>query len=401
MRIYQYADIIGNKGNVALLRKGIINGKVKNFNIFAGIMGTGKSSCAEITGLALTCHNTREGEPCLKCESCVTNLKALSPGGSGQSPNLVKKNLPSLKDKKDMQEMLDEIFVLSGSEGNNVYILEEAHAVPAYLQSSFMERIDRLGENTYIIMTTTQVFQLLPEIRNRTIPFTFSRITPGESKLLMDNTLKKFGMRNNPEVETLVLRYAQGIPRSIVLAIELIRDSETTEEVLAKRLGVIPNSVFIHLFESMQTGVRETYTIINSLLAGNSVDVLIHQLKTFVVNFLFALQLGESDEFTKNELLSVKTGFNLDVIYKIASIIERVNSYGQSDADFRLLMIKITNIMSGKSQVSALTENSREAAAQKVSADQTYREEDKIRKEQPTAMRPASLQSLAKFEKRD
>ena len=57
MRIYNFDRVIGNTGTVNVIKTSLRDGVFNNFTIFSGLPGTGKSTCAEISALALTCEH--------------------------------------------------------------------------------------------------------------------------------------------------------------------------------------------------------------------------------------------------------------------------------------------------------------------------------------------------------
>ena len=77
MRIYNFSKVVGNTTTVKLMKGALANNKFPRFSICAGLPGTGKSTCANIAALSLTCENPFNGEPCLQCESCKKNLEAI------------------------------------------------------------------------------------------------------------------------------------------------------------------------------------------------------------------------------------------------------------------------------------------------------------------------------------
>jgi DNA polymerase-3 subunit gamma/tau len=308
MRIYQYGHLVGNSVTVSLLRRAVNNNKLKNLVIMSGVMGTGKSSSAEITGLILTCENPTGGEPCLECSSCKTNLRALRENGT--SMNLSKKNLGKLNTRKDVNDLIQEIFVLQGSYGENVYILEEFHALKKDDQTPFLEEFDRLGERTKVIITTTRPHLLLPELRSRAAgaTYTFNRLKRTESKMLFDRTVNRLGIKTvDRAVEAMIIKHARGIPRDLVSLIEFTRDAQPTVEEMREHLGFISNAIFIDLFSTMKFDLKNTVDVLDGLLSQNSLETVIYQLKEFMVNVIYLLAGGIRDDFNPDEVKELKS----------------------------------------------------------------------------------------------
>jgi DNA polymerase-3 subunit gamma/tau len=380
MRLYRFADLVGNQVTISLLKRALVNRSLKNFVIMSGIMGTGKSTSAEIVGLYLTCESPGVGEPCLKCNTCITNIKALQT--TGTSRNLVKKNIGRLKDRKDLEDLIKEIFILQGAVGNNVYILEEVHELPHSHQTPLLEEIDRLGDNTFVILCTTRPHRLLPELRSRAFPYNFNRLNKNESKLLFDRTVSKLGIkRASKEVETMITKYAKGVPRDMVKIIEFVKNDSPTEEELRTFLGFISNEVFVELFNSMKHSMAETANTVENILNSNSLDTVITQLKEFMVNCIFLIESAITEEFSRTESNSIKEMFNEDLCYKIANIVEKLDPFNYSEADFKLAVIKLRNAMVGRNAVSILAGSKSAASEQTHKAKALFVEEERIKQE--------------------
>jgi DNA polymerase III gamma/tau subunit len=376
MRIYRFSDLVGNKVTVSMLKRGLANNTLKNFLIFSGVMGTGKSTSAEIVGLSLTCENPVEGEACLECSSCKSNLKALR--GSGTGLNLVKKNIARLKSKDDMNELVNEVFTLQGAVGNLVYIFEEIQELSQSNQNVLLDELDRLSENTYVILTTTRPYKLTPEIRSRAITYPFLRLSQQEAKILFEKVTTRMGISKiGVRAQNLILKYAKGIPRDIVKLIEFVRDNRPTEDELRVFLGSVSNAAFLDYFQSCLAGnIRDIKFSCDGLLTEHSLDTIIFQLKDFIGEVIFYLKEGTSEEFTKEETQIIDNIFNESIAFKISTMVEKLDG-SYSEADFRLFSIRLSQV--NKSKSSIFEEDSKRASEQRIEAQRVFREENTLR----------------------
>lgn len=334
MRIYTFDQLIGNQHCISILKTCITQGTLPHFTIFHGIGGTGKSTCAEITALAMTCQHTMNGSPCLECISCKSNLDAIKSGT--KSSTVAKINLGRENTKTDVDRMIKEIFTLQSSERNCVYILEEAHALSTALQTSLLEEIDRLDSKTYIILCTTKLNDLIPELRSRAVLFQFKRLTDKESRLLLDKYLQDNRISMEEEAKLAILNYTKGIPREIVTSTEFLSRNTKTLEELLDHIQQINDTVYFELFQVLATGtIYDLNCYLKEEVDKYDIRNFINGLKEFYINMFFQIE-GNVDtlaqtsnvmEFTSvSEILKKVDRFSLgNLINKLPSNAKRVD----------------------------------------------------------------------------
>ena len=334
MRIYTFDQLIGNQHCISILKTCITQVTLPHFTIFHGIGGTGKSTCAEITALAMTCQHTMNGSPCLECTSCKSNLDAIKSGT--KSSTVAKINLGRENTKTDVDRMIKEIFTLQSSERNCVYILEEAHALSTALQTSLLEEIDRLDSKTYIILCTTKLNDLIPELRSRAVLFQFKRLTDKESRLLLDKYLQDNRISMEEEAKLAILNYTKGIPREIVTSTEFLSRNTKTLEELLDHIQQINDTVYFELFQVLATGtIYDLNCYLKEEVDKYDIRNFINGLKEFYINMFFQIE-GNVDtlaqtsnvmEFTSvSEILKKVDRFSLgNLINKLPSNAKRVD----------------------------------------------------------------------------
>lgn len=360
MRIYTFDNLIGNQNCINILKTGIKQGTLPHFMIFHGVGGTGKSTCAEITSLALTCPEERGGSPCLHCDVCKSNLDAIKNGT--KSSMVAKINLARFNSKSDVERMIKEIFTLQSSERNCVYVLEEAHGLEASLQTSLLEEIDRLDAHTYIILCTTKLSALIPELKSRAILFQFKRLTDKESTLLLDKYLKDNSISMEEEAKVAILNTAKGIPREILKAAEFLSQNTSTLDELLTHLEQINDSVYCTLFQTLKYGtMHDLVCYITDEISKYSTRTFISGLKEFYIKVFFQLEGGVETLAQYKDTLELVT--TLDAIktvnlFSLGNIINKLPSNAKSvDLSFFLITLyqffhdkKVSDVVKDKKQ---------------------------------------------------
>lgn len=379
-RVYSFSSVKGNVNTVNLLRRSLTKDVGKNFLIFSGAPGTGKSTCAEITGLYKTCDNPGDNaEPCLQCKACTSNIKALQTTGVGV--NLIKKNLGRFNSKRDVEEMIKEIFVLQSPIGNNIYILEEFHALDEACQTAMLEEIDRLESNVMVIICTTKLYKLLPELRSRALVFNFNRLNNSEAKMLIDTYSRRKGYNVPNEVASLVISKSKGIPRDIVNLLDFIARTNPSMEEISDFLGYVSTNDFTDLLYCMTLGMKDTVECLENLTARYTYDVLLEQFKYYITDVMFYVTGGITGSLDRRDTKVIREVFDEPKIFKVCAILEKHSVYNTTEADFRMLMIKIRQTIVDKKVSDIVKDNLSLASQQKVRAQQTIQATKELEKE--------------------
>lgn len=386
MRLYRFKDVIGNKASVKMLSKSLERNALPNFIILSGVPGTGKSTCAEITGLRLTCRNPKGPEPCLECDSCKSNIRALQ--STGESNNLVKKNLGLTNSKKDIEQIINEIFILKGSVGNSVYILEEAHSLGKNEQTALLEEIDRVDANTYIIICTTKPFSLLPELRSRAISFSFNSLNSEDLNILFDRTCLKLGLGiPKSDIKQTIINYSKGVPRDLVNLLDFIKKNGASEDEIKAFLGEIPASLFINLFQNLKAGMASSVVLIDDLLRTININELTFRLKEFLLDVMFLLEADIKGKFTKQEKDAILDLFTKSKLNKLLSIFEKVDIKNITEVDLKYILIKCSRVLNDSKVANVITRNNKEASKQHYQTAKVAKEVEEFNNDDTTILK--------------
>lgn len=377
-KILEWNQLIGNTSTVNIIKNSLHKNRFPQIAIFSGTIGTGKSTSATLAGLQLTCENPNEGGPCMQCHHCKTNLAAIE--NSGKGINLFKVNVGMVsRNKGTVEQLIQEIFVLEPGQGNTVYILEEMHTMREDDQTALLEELDRMDANTYIIVCTSQMNKIISPLKSRAIKFNFSRLKTGEARLLFARTCNEFGINKvDKHVEALVLRYAKGVPRDIINLVEFIAGNNPTIEEIKEFLGQVNDEDLIVLLQAARDSIYDMSVELDGLLLKFTDDVVLEQLKLFVVNAILSMS-GKPDELDTKINKQLRQDFDIKVMYKIGKILDNLTGHS-SEADFKLAMINISLELQNRKAASIITDNNKQVSVQITEAESNAREVDNIKK---------------------
>lgn len=363
---YNFGNLVGNVGSIAMLQHSIQAGTLPNFVILCGIRGTGKTSSAQIAAMALTCLNPVNGNPCCQCERCRQNEAALKAGQ--ETPYVKKVNLAGIANKEDVQELIKKIFVFSSLQDNVAFVLEEAHALRNDAQTCLLTEIDNIPANVFVFMTTTKVNGIIHDLRSRALIFQYNRVADKDMKALLSAVTRLKGWKNlNAAVAQVLVKKAKGIPRELLRLASFVGTTPASTEEIMAFLNAADTNDFISLFATFAADSVEGYRAIDSLLEKVSTEVLIEELKEFVLSAIFVMG-GAAHDFNREQAGQIRDVFAGVNMQGVVAVLERLN-YQSSEADLRFALLKIKQLLNRRTLSSVLESNSIDAKKQQKAAE--------------------------------
>lgn len=216
-------DFVGNSQVLNLIEKNLSKNDFSHINIFYGQNGTGKSSMAEYVALSLACEGKQEGDynPCCECEVCKSALNS-----NFESVKGIKKVDMALVEKKDVLNVLKEMFVFEGEADKNIFILEEMQALDKEQQKSFLEYLAKVPEDVYIFITTDKFGTgIIPPLKNRSVVLEVKNPNFKEALDFFEDVCYELGISvSSKKVAKQFVKACNNNPRSIVTNLELFKN---------------------------------------------------------------------------------------------------------------------------------------------------------------------------------
>jgi DNA polymerase III delta' subunit len=189
----KFDSFIGNRKIIERLRAKLREGRFPHGLIFSGPQGVGKHTCGLMIAKALNCVNPSPGGFCDECPAC---RKIESGVHADVSTITVEDEATQIKiaQVRQVLGMLD----LQPLEGKNkVFIIDPADLLNAEAANALLKGLEEPPENTFFILITVNVHELLLTVRSRCQVYNFTPLTLDE-------------IRRNGVTNELAVRWSQG-----------------------------------------------------------------------------------------------------------------------------------------------------------------------------------------------
>jgi len=189
----QFDAFIGNRKIVERLRTKLRETRFPHGLIFSGPEGVGKHACATMLAKALNCRNAAIGDFCDVCPSCRKIESGVHPDVITAT---VQEDATQIKIAQ-VREMLS-VLDLQPLEGRNkVFIIDPADALTLEAANALLKGLEEPPENTFFILITVNVQELLLTVRSRCQIYHFIPLTLDE-------------IRQHGITDELTIRWSQG-----------------------------------------------------------------------------------------------------------------------------------------------------------------------------------------------
>ena len=189
----QFDAFIGNRKIVERLRSKLRETRFPHGLIFSGPEGVGKHACATMLAKALNCRNAAIGDFCDVCPSCRKIESGVHPDVITAT---VQEDATQIKIAQ-VREILS-VLDLQPLEGRNkVFIIDPADALTPGAANALLKGLEEPPENTFFVLMTVNVQELLLTVRSRCQIYQFTPLTLDE-------------IRQHGITDELTIRWSQG-----------------------------------------------------------------------------------------------------------------------------------------------------------------------------------------------
>ena len=212
-RPQRFSELKGQEHVVRALKNAVANSREGHAYLFSGPRGTGKTTTARILAKVLNCENSKDGEPCCECGSCLAVQE-------GNSFDVIELDAASNNGVEDIREIIAAASL--GSPGRHkVYILDEVHMLSKGASAALLKTLEEPPSHVVFVLATTDPEKVAETIRSRTQHLQFHLLPVDELEAHVRWVASDAGIDISDESIHAVLRQGGGSARDTLSALEL------------------------------------------------------------------------------------------------------------------------------------------------------------------------------------
>ena len=243
-----FDDIKGQDAIVTTLRNQIEANRIGHAYLFCGTRGTGKTSAAKVFAKAVNCENPVNGNPCGKCESCLSIA-------DGTSLNVIEMDAASNNGVDDARQIKESVVYSPTNGKYKVYIIDEAHQITKDAFNALLKTMEEPPAYVIFILATTEPHKIPVTILSRCQRYDFKRIATDT----LEDRLKEVAAKEGITIEDKAIKYiatkAEGGMRDALSLLDqcssFFLGKEITYERALEVLGAVDTSVFSEFLRAL------------------------------------------------------------------------------------------------------------------------------------------------------
>lgn len=225
-----FRDVVGQQYIVQALKNQVELAQTGHAYIFAGVRGTGKTTCARIFAKAINCLNPQHGDPCNECGIC----KGID---SGSILDIEELDAASNNGVDYVRELRQEIEYAPTAAKYRVYIIDEAHMLSGSAFNALLKTLEEPPPHAKFILATTEANKLPVTILSRCQRYDFRRIEQSDIVEAIQKIAEIEAITLEPQAAMMIASAADGAMRDAQSLLELCAGSgKTIDAALVERL---------------------------------------------------------------------------------------------------------------------------------------------------------------------
>lgn len=333
-----FDDVVDQKYIIETLKNSILNDKISHAYMFFGPRGIGKTTVAKIFARAVNCTNNSNGNPCEKCDSCITSAEK-------ECVDIIEIDAASNNGVDEIREIKSKVNLVPNSLKYKVYIIDEVHMLTAGAFNALLKTLEEPPKHVIFILATTDPQKVSSTIISRCQCFSFKRISDDCNV----NRLREISDLEKIEIDDETLKqisiYSDGGLRDSLSTLDKLssyKNGKITVEDFYEINDMVSKSDLEDFYKIIiSTDIKQMILKLDKFYAsGKNIVEIMNQFLIFLKDKIVDYYLsGTNIDVYRTEKLLVKLNENMfelkkaskPYIYVEILLLDYINSIGNSN----------------------------------------------------------------------
>ncbi len=311
-----FTEVVGQDHIVQALKNSLKNDMPHQAFLFTGTRGVGKTSLARILTKALNCEHLKDGEPCNKCDSCLSI-------NDGSSIDFQEIDAASRRGISETKELLETIPYLPSSSKFKVYLIDEVHMLTKESFNSLLKTLEEPPPHVIFMFATTEVSQIPATILSRCLQLNLNSVSNEDLISQLANIFSKEKVKYEEGALQLISDAANGSIRDALTISEKIisfTEKDIRQASVRQILGIPDNEIIQEILINLKNNdPKKLFEVLENITKDTPIKNIFLEIMELIKNIsLRQFSQNKKIDFNK-ELLELEPR-SLQIFYQLCLV---------------------------------------------------------------------------------
>ena len=311
-----FTEVVGQDHIVQALKNSLKNDMPPQAFLFTGTRGVGKTSLARILTKALNCEHLKNGEPCNKCDSCLSI-------NDGSSIDFQEIDAASRRGISETKELLETIPYLPSSSKFKVYLIDEVHMLTKESFNSLLKTLEEPPPHVIFMFATTEVSQIPATILSRCLQLNLNSVSNEDLMSQLANIFSKEKVKYEEGALQLISEAANGSIRDALTISEKIisfTEKDIRQASVREILGIPDNEIIQEILINLKNNdPKKLFEVLENITKDTPIKNIFLEIMELIKNIsLRQFSQNKKIDFNK-ELLELEPR-SLQIFYQLCLV---------------------------------------------------------------------------------